>query len=426
MQLGLKAGLRGWFGAATGVVFGGLLTACGQGPQGGPPPGFGGPSPVEVVTVGPRDLPVVFEYTGQARGSREVEVRARVGGILLRRNYTEGGLVKAGQSLFQIDPVPFQTALAKADADRVAVQARLQQAQRNAARLKPLFEVKAVSQKEYDDATSAEQIASADLKAAEARVREARLNLDYTRVLAPVGGQAGAANQSEGSLVSGPEVLLTTLVQTHPIKVMFGVPDGEQARTQADIRSGALKLPQDGFDVQLFAADGTPLNKGGRLRFSEPRINSATGTVESQAELPNADGALRPGQFVRVRLGGGVRPGVIQLPQRAVLEGPQGKFVYVVQASDKPEMKGAEVATPRPVTVGEWTDTAQGRAWVIRDGLKAGERVIVDGLMRIGPGAPVQVAAPAAAASGAKTAASASAASAPQGAPAPAASAASK
>lgn len=371
------------------------LAACGKGGEGqggGGPGGMfgGGPAPVAVVTVQPATLPVTFEYTGQTQGSREVEVRARVTGILQKRNYTEGGQVKAGQSLFLIDPVPFQTALARAEADRAAVQARLANAQRNLERLKPLAESGVVSRRDLDEAVSAEAVAAADLKAAQTRVNEAQLNIGYTRVAAPASGMAGGAGKSEGSLISGPDVLLTTIVQTNPLQAVFGVPDGENARIQADIRAGKLVLPATGFGVEITSPEGQLLAKGGKLNFSEPLVDPATGTVRSQVEFPNADGRLKPGQFVRVRLVGATRPDVVQLPQRAVQEGPQGKFVYVVAPSDKPEMKGAEVATPRPVQAGEWIDTPAGKGWVIREGLKAGDRVIVDGLMKIGPGAPVK------------------------------------
>lgn len=382
------------------ALSGALLSACGGGQGAGGAPGFGGgpPAQVSVVTVEPRTLAVSYEYTGQAQGSKEVEVRARVGGILLKRNYPEGGVVRAGQSMFTIDPVPFQTALSRAEADQASAAARHAQAQRNAQRLKPLWDVKAISQREYDDAVSAEQISAAELKAAATRVNEARLNLDYTRVAAPVSGMAGGAPKSEGSLIPGPEVLLATIVQTDPVKAVFGVPDSESARLGADIKAGRLVLPKGGFSVELATAEGQVLARGGRVEFSEPLINAATGMVQSQAELPNREGLVKPGQFVRVRLLGATRPNVMQVPQRAVMEGPQGKFVYVVAPSDKPEMKGAEVATPRPVQVAEWVDLKEGattsRAWVIREGLQPGDRVIVDGVMRIGPGAPVQVASP--------------------------------
>jgi membrane fusion protein, multidrug efflux system len=393
-----------------------LIAACGKGGQGeGGGHGFGGgaPAQVDAITVQPQTLPVVFEYTGQTQGAREVEVRARVTGILVKRNFDEGATVRAGQSLFTIDPVPFQNALARAEADQAAVQARHALAQRNLARIKPLAEDDAVSKRDVDDATSAEQVAAADVKAAAARVTEARLNLGYTQVVAPVAGQAGSAPKSEGSLVSGPDVLLTTIVQTDSIKAVFGIPDGEQARLQSDLREGRLVLPSGGFAVEVLAADGTPLARGGRVQFTEPLVNAATGTVRSQAELPNRDGKLKPGQFVRVRLSGATRPNVTQVPQRAVLEGPQGKFVYVMAPSDKPELKGADVATVRPVQAAEWIDMKEGKGWVIREGLKPGDRVIVDGLMRIGPGAPVQVAAAAAAGASAPKAAASGAASAP-------------
>jgi membrane fusion protein (multidrug efflux system) len=388
-------------GAFLSILLAGVLTACGESRGAGGPSGFGGPPPqVDVMVVQPQSLPVSFEYTGQTQGSREVEVRARVTGILVTRNYTEGSPVRAGQSLFTIDPVPFQTALARAEADRGAAQARHVNAQRHLTRVKPLADQGMVSKRDYDDALAAEQVAAADVKAADARVTEARLNLGYTRVVAPVSGLAGGAGKSEGSLVSGPDVLLTTIVQTNPVKAVFGIPDAEHARIQADIKAKRLVLPPSGFGVEVAAADGTLMAQGGKLQFSEPLVNSSTGMVRSQAELPNGDQAIKPGQFVRVRLVGATRPDVVQVPQRAVMEGPQGKFVYVAAPSDKPEMKGAVVATSRPVQAGEWVDLPGGKGWVIREGLKPGDKVIVDGLMRIGPGAPVQIAqAPAAAAS---------------------------
>jgi membrane fusion protein (multidrug efflux system) len=172
-----------------------------------------------------RDLPVTLEYTAQTAGYRETEVRARVNGILLKRNYREGGTVKQGESLFTIDPASFQLALARAKADLGVAEAQLQQAQRELARLKPVYESKAVSQKEFDDATSAERIAAAQVESARARLHEAQLNLEWTRVESPITGVAGRAAVSEGTLVSGPSVLLTTVTQTDPMYVIFGVSD---------------------------------------------------------------------------------------------------------------------------------------------------------------------------------------------------------
>src|SRR5258706_7179460 len=353
------------------------------GHKGGPPGGMP-PSEVTVMTVAPKVIPVAFEYVGQTVGSREVEVRARVTGILLKRNFDEGGPVKQGQSLFSIDPAPFEAAAARAQADVAAAEARLEQARRNAARFKPLYAEKAVSQKDYDDAVSAEQIGNADVKAARARLAEARLNLGYTKVEAPVSGVAGRALRSEGSLVSGPDVLLTTVVQANPIWGNFGIPDKDQARLTKEIQAGRLTVPNGGpFPGAPGLAHGTPAGPTGKLNFTDVRISAATGTRETRAELPNGEGQLRPGQFVRVVLRGATYPNAVTVPQRAVLEGPQGKFVYVVGE------KG--VAEARPVQAGEWSG---GGDWIIIDGLKEGERVIVDGVMKLGPGAPVKISEP--------------------------------
>jgi membrane fusion protein (multidrug efflux system) len=362
-----------------------LLAACGPGGSEKAGKGHGGPGagmpPQEVnaVTVALQSLPEIYEYVGQTAGSREVEVRARVTGILLARNFDEGGRVKKGQSLFTIDPAPIQAAANRAEADVAAARARLEQARRNAARLKPLYAEQAVSQKEYDDAVSAELIGAADLKAAQARLAEARLNLEYTRVESPVSGVVSRALRSEGSLVSGPEVLLTTVMQVDPIWVNFGIPDTEQARLTKEAAEGKLKLPRN-FEVELRLADGSLYARKGKLDFADVRISPATGTREARAEIPNPDGVLRPGQFVRVILRGATRPNAVTVPQRAVLQGPQGKFVYVV------DEKGT--AQPRPVDAGQWS----GDNWIISAGLQGGERVIVDGVMKIGPGAPVKIA----------------------------------
>lgn len=336
-----------------------------------------------MVTVEPGNVPATFEYLGQTAGSREVEVRARVTGILQKRNFTEGGTVGQGQSMFTIDPAPFELALARADAELAGAEARLAQARRTAARLKPLIEAKATSQREYDDAVSAEAVAEADARTARAKLNEAKLNLGYTRVEAPVSGIAGRALRSEGTLVSGPEVLLTTVTQVDPIYVLFGISDEERLKLNREVEAGRLTLPKDSqFEVSLKLADGSIYARTGRLNFSDVRISGATGTSETRAQLPNAAGLMRPGQFVRVTLKGAQRPAAVLVPQRAVLEGPAGKFVYLVND------KGA--AEPRPVQVGDWA----GESWIISAGLKAGDKVIVDGVMKIGPGAPVKVAAP--------------------------------
>ncbi|GAB1394137.1 efflux RND transporter periplasmic adaptor subunit [Rhodocyclaceae bacterium] len=359
------------------------LAACGQGQgQGGHgSAGFGGPVPVSVVTAQPESFPVTLEYAAQTLGSREVEVRARVAGILERRNYKEGSQVKAGQSLFTIDPAPFEAAAARAEADVAAAEARHAQAKREAGRLQPLMASKAISQKEFDDAASTASIAAADLQAAKARLKEAHLNLGWTRVASPITGVASRALKSEGSLVSGPDVLLTTVSQIHPIHVLFGIPDNERLKLHQEADVGRLQLPADGrFTATLKLADGSTYAQTGRTDFSDVRISRDTGTSEGRAEVPNPNGLLQPGQFVRVMLSGAVRAGVFRVPQRAVLEGPKGKFVYVVGQGDKADV--------RPVTTDEWQDGDV----IVTSGLAAGEQVIVDGVLKLGPGAPVQVA----------------------------------
>ncbi|MES2959011.1 MAG: efflux RND transporter periplasmic adaptor subunit [Pseudomonadota bacterium] len=369
--------------AAALLAFGAvlLLAGCGRGEaQGGPGAGGPPPAPVSVETVRAANVPVVFEYVGQVVGARDAEVRARVTGIVVKRNFNEGGAVKKGQSLYSLDAAPFQAALARADADVSAAEARVAQAGRTLARLKPLAEAKAVSQREADDALSAEQIARADLKGAQARRSEAALNLSYTRVESPISGIAGRSQVSEGSLVSGAQLLLTTVTQSDPMKVRFGIADTDQMRWRSEAAASQLQLPPRGaFEVELKLADGSIHARRGKLVFGDTRVSGSTGTVEAEAEIANPDGALKPGQFVRVRLLGALRPNAVKVPARAVLEGPQGKFVYIA-AEGK--------AAPRPVTVGD--QLADG--WVITKGLASGDALIVDGMARIFfPGAPIQV-----------------------------------
>lgn len=360
------------------------LAGCDK-PAGGPPGGAMPPAPVSVITVAQRDVPVRYEYVAQTAGYREVEVRARVTGILQKRLYREGTAVKAGQALFAIDPAPFRVALARAEADLAGAEVRLAQARREVARLKPVLEARAISQKELDDSLSAEQLAAADAQSARARVNEARLNLSYTRVDSPIAGIAGRTAVSEGALVSGPNVLLTSVTQTDPMYVNFGISDREHLALRRDVDLGRLKLPAGRkFQARIKLSDGSLYDGVGALDFTDVRVNTQTGTSESRAEFSNKNNILRSGEFVRIILDGALRPDAIVVPQRAVLESPKGKFVYVVGPDNKAEV--------RPVEAGDWT--ADG--WIINSGLKAGERVITDGVMKIGPGAPVQVVAPAA------------------------------
>jgi len=367
--------------AALLILSAAALAACG--PKGPADGGHGGmpPAMVAVQEVQPKTIPVEFEYPAQTAGSREVEVRARVAGILMKRNYEEGATVRAGQSLFTIDPVPFQAAVARAEADVAAAEARLANASRNARRTKPLYDARAASQKDYDDAVSADEVAAADVKSAKARLIEANLNLEYTRVEAPISGVTSRALKSDGSLIAGPADLLTTVSQFDPIYVNFGLTETEQSKLRQEAAAGKLVLPKDGrFEIAIRFEDGKVYARPGRLAFTDVRVNAQTGTSDARAEIPNPAGEVRPGQFVRVMLKGAQRPGAIAVPQRAVLESPQGKMVYLFGKDNKAE--------PRPITVGDWT----GSDWIVTSGLNAGDKVIVDGLARIFfPGAPVQV-----------------------------------
>ena len=369
-----------------------ILAGCNRQPQGaGGMPAFP-PAEVTTITVQPTSYPVAFEYVGQGVGSKDAEVRARVTGIVERRLYEEGSTVKAGQPLFQIDPRPYQAQLASAEAEIARAQAEKSRAEREVQRMRPLAERKAIGQKEADDAQSQAELANAAIQSAEAKATEARLNLSYTRVTAPISGVTDRADVSEGSLANGNQTLLTKISQVDPIWVSFSISENERLKLQRARAEGKLKIPggtngNGGYQVEIKLADGSTFPRTGRINFSDARVNPQTGTSEFRATVPNADGALRPGQFLRVVLRGAERPDAIAVPQVAVMEGPQGKFVYVLGKNEK----GVDVATPRPIVAGDWT-TVEGRnLWIIESGLKPGDTVIIDGIAKLMPGAPVKV-----------------------------------
>ncbi|HTN49971.1 MAG TPA: efflux RND transporter periplasmic adaptor subunit [Burkholderiaceae bacterium] len=370
-----------------------LLAACGPSAQQG---GGFPPAPVSVETAQALTVPVHFEFVGQTEGSKEAQVRARVQGILEKRLYQEGGRVTAGQPLFLIDPKPYAAQAQAAEADLARAQAQYAQAHRNFERVQPLKGSNALSQREYDEAVSGEETGAAAVKQAQARLTEARLNLGYTNVTAPVSGFASKARQSEGSLVTPTQdSLLTTVSQIDPIYVNFSVSEAEQLRLNRLVAAGTLKAPAadrsgtPAYEVTVKLSDGTVYARKGRLAFIDPRINTATGAFDARAELPNPDATLRPGQFVRVVLEGATRANTIVVPQRAVMDGPQGKFVYVAAKSQDGKM---DVAQPRPVTVGDWVELGGQQLWVVESGLKPGDPVIVEGQAKLFPipgGAPI-------------------------------------
>jgi len=368
-----------------------VLAACGGGaPQGGP--GGFPPAAVTLMQVQPRAVPVRFEYVGQTAGSKEAEVRARVQGILEKRSYQEGGPVKAGQLLFVIDPRPYAAQAEQTAAALAQAEAQQAQARRNLERQQSLMESGMTTRRDVDDAQSAVETAAATVKMALARQTEAKLNLSYTTVTAPVAGYASRALKSEGSLVTpGDDSLLTTISQLDPMHVNFSIAEAERLRVERELAEGRL-APADpakgGQTVSVRLADGTTFPRQGRLAFVDARINPATGAFDARAIVPNPDGTLRPGQFVRVIVEGSQRPSAVALPQRAVMDGPQGKFVYVAGKS----ADGKDVALPRPVVVGDWVELKDERLWIVESGLKAGEQVVIEGMGKIFPvpgGAPI-------------------------------------
>jgi membrane fusion protein (multidrug efflux system) len=338
------------------------------------------PAEVTVLTVAPKTIPVTFEAVGQTEGSREVEVRARVGGILLRRFYNEGEFVKQGTLLYKIDPAPYQAALDRLKGALAQEEAQLDKATRDEARLKPLFAENAVSRKDYEDAVSARQTALARVQSARAGVSEAQLDLDYTNVAAPISGVTGRAEKSEGSLVAAGTDLLTRISQVDPIYVNYSYSENTLLRVREEIAVQQLSLPpNDEFKVELKLSDGSTHAQTGKLNFNDFRVQPGTGTIQVRAVFPNPKRRLLPGQFVRVTLHGATRPNAILIPQEAARSGAKGKSVYVVNEAGKAES--------RPIETGEW----RGDQFLVTAGLKPGERVITTGVMRLKPGAPVKV-----------------------------------
>lgn len=340
------------------ALIGALATAgCSGDKQAGGPPKMG-PMPVTIIEMQPQKVPTSIEIMAQTEGARETEVRARVGGILTKRLYQEGDSVKAGQPLFQIDRAPYEIALAEA-------KAKAEQTAREVGRLKGLAEAKAIAQKDYDDAVSANAMAQAAL-------RQAELNLSWTTVTAPVAGTTGRAIKSDGNLVSTADSLLTSIYQTNPIWVRFSLGESDLAKFP-----GGRMTQKDIKGVELVMGNGQTYEKRGKLNFLATNIDTTLGTQQLRAEFDNAGGQLLPGQFVRVRLLTGERDGAFLVPQTAVLQTEQGTMVMTVGAENK--------VAPRPVKAGEW----YGKDWVILGGLNAGDKVIVDNLLKLRPGAPV-------------------------------------
>ncbi len=366
--------------AIAGLLAATLLSGCEQGGANTPAtnPAAAG-IPARVLQVAPQRLAIVLEAVGQVQGSKEVEVRARVSGILLKRLYNEGDFVREGSALFQIDPVPYQIALAQANAQMAQERARQEQTRREAARLKTLADEKAISQKEFDDAISAQKLSDATLQAAQANLRQAELNVSYTKVTAPVSGVAGRMARSEGSLVTAGQEssLLTTMNQVDPIWIRFSLSESDLAKLP-DKRLDRIKSAE----VRLALPDGSRYPLAGRLNFAATQIDPRLATQELRAEFRNPGVRLLPGQFVRVQLAAGERDNVFLVPQTAVIQTEKTFLVFTLDKENK--------AAARPVQVGSWV----GADWMITGGLNPGDRVILDNLLKVRPGALVSPQAP--------------------------------
>ena len=350
-----------------------------------PPP----PPPAEVVAikVAPQTVPERVQFVAQVESSHQVEILARVSGFLDKIAYKEGDLVKAGQVMFRMDPKPFEAAVAAARGEVASREAELWTAKANLDRVKPLAALDATSKSDLDNATGAVQGAEAALHSARANLDKALLDLSYTVIHAPVAGVSGEAFFREGTYLSaGATGRLSYVARLDPIWVTFSLSQNQMTQRQQEIATGKLVPPPNrDYQIEVELSDGTLYPYEGKLNFVSPTFNQETGTFLIRAELPNPQGVLRPGMFVKATVKGGMRPNSIVIPQKAVQQTDNGHVVYLASPKGTVEV--------RPVIVGDWI----GNDWAIKQGLSAGEQIITDGFQRLKPGAPIKVvAAPAA------------------------------
>ncbi|MDR4518377.1 MAG: efflux RND transporter periplasmic adaptor subunit [Nitrosomonas sp.] len=327
--------------------------------------------PVGVLQVKPVNIRISAETVAQTEGAKEIEIRPRVGGIVLKRYYQEGMAVKAGDSLYLIDPEPFRTALAEVQAEFLEQSIRVLTAKTEKERQEKLVAENFVSKRSYDNAVADFMLTEAALHALKARVQQAELDLSYTTVRAPINGIAGRSLISEGLLVAANSSVLTTMTQVAPIWVRFSFSDNELVRFNG-------RLTEDNIDkVILILPDGVEYPISGKINFAASEIDPLIGTQQLRATFDNPEQKLLPGQFVRIRVISGDTDNVFLLPQVAVMTSDLGRHVYVVNENNEIVM--------RPVTVGEWI----GKDWIILDGLQAGDIVAVNNLIRLSPGMTV-------------------------------------
>lgn len=376
----------------TGTLIAGLsLTGC-KSKSAAPPPG--GPPEVGIVVVKPERVSLTTELSGRTVPQLVAEVRPQVGGIILKRLFTEGSDVKAGQVLYQIDPAAYAAAYASAKAAQARVEASLMSLRLTEERYRDLVKIKAVSQQDYDNASALLKQAEAELAAAKAAVETARINLAYTGITAPISGRIGRSSVTVGALVTASqEAALATIQKLDSMYVDVTQSTADLLKLKQNLANGVMKR-SDSAQVKLLLEDGSPYPLTGTLKFSEVTVDQGTGSVTLRAVFPNPKQALLPGMFVRAILEEGVNENAVLISQRGVTRNPKGEaMVMTVGAEDKVEPRLIKVAR----TVGD--------SWLVSDGLKAGDRVILEGLQKARPGTAVKTvpfgSAPAAAPAGA-------------------------
>ena len=374
-----------------------VLGACAQAKQ-TPPPAQ--PPEVSVVAVHRQAVPVTTDLPGRTSPYLVAQVRARVDGIVLKRNFTEGTDVKANQPLYQIDPAPYRAALDSARATQEKAQANLAATTALAERYKVLISGNGVSKQDYDNAVAAQGQAAADLAFAKAAVQQAALNLGYTSVLSPISGRIGISQMTPGAYVQASQAtLLTTVQQLDPIYVDLNQSSAQGLQLRRELASGKIKANgADGAQVALFLEDGTRYAREGKLQFTDVTVDQGTGSVTVRAVFPNPDHLLLPGMFVRARIEQGVNDQAMLVPQQGVTRDAKGQATALVVGADGKVVQRSIQA-----------NSTSGNQWVVEGGLQEGERVIVAGTQKVQPGATVRaVEAPAEAQAPAKTAAAAS------------------
>lgn len=364
-----------------GVVFGAYRywERVDHAPQGAGPAPSAAPVPVTVLTLAPQDAPIRPRFLGQLEASQRVEIRARINGVLEQQAFREGETVQKGQTLFRIDPRPFQVELEITRSRLASAEAKLIRSRDELKRAEQTVSAGAGSRGDLDTARADERVATADVALARSQIEQAALNLGYTTITAPVTGPIGRAQRDVGSYVEpGSNGLLAVLQQTDPIYVRYPVSEQEILRWERLTAAGRVSAPKAGEqEIEVTLSDGRTYPHKGRINFVDVQIDPATGTMVVRGTVPNPSGTLRPGQFVHASVLGVRRVGTLAVPQKAVMQLPIGSCVYVVNAQNVVEM--------RPVTLGEWS----GADWVVEKGLRAGERVVTDMLLQVRPGMSV-------------------------------------